>query len=125
MWAELQARIDRVRIKSRGRKKRFNRLLREVRQSTGALSDARAIEAELEPIYIRTMPESDAWGRPFLYWSDTSFYYIVSTGADGLLDMEYPTRMPAELGVGATTEPAADIVFANGQFVQWPEGTQQ
>jgi hypothetical protein len=92
---------------------------------TGELSDARVIEAQLEPIYIRTMPESDAWGRPLLYWSDTSFYYIVSTGADGLLDMEYPTRMPAELGLGATTEPEADIVFANGQFVQWPEGTQQ
>lgn len=40
LWAELFARVDKIRAKSRQRKKRYHRLVREVRESTGALSDA-------------------------------------------------------------------------------------
>jgi two-component system phosphate regulon sensor histidine kinase PhoR len=40
LWPELVAGIDKLRAKSRSRKKRYHRLLREVRESTGALSDA-------------------------------------------------------------------------------------
>jgi two-component system phosphate regulon sensor histidine kinase PhoR len=40
LWPELVAGIDKLRAKSRNRKKRYHRLLREVRESTGALSDA-------------------------------------------------------------------------------------
>lgn len=40
LWAELFARVEKLRTKSRNRKKRYHRLLREVRESTGALSDA-------------------------------------------------------------------------------------
>ena len=40
LWAELVARVEKTKSKSRARKKRFHRLLREVRESTGALSDA-------------------------------------------------------------------------------------
>ena len=42
-WAELSALVDRVRSKSRARKRRYHRLVREVRESTGALSDAGVI----------------------------------------------------------------------------------
>jgi two-component system, OmpR family, phosphate regulon sensor histidine kinase PhoR len=38
-WAELLARVDKLRAKARSRKKKYHRLLREVRESTGALSD--------------------------------------------------------------------------------------
>jgi two-component system phosphate regulon sensor histidine kinase PhoR len=38
-WAEVLARIDKLRGKARSRKKKYHRLLREVRESTGALSD--------------------------------------------------------------------------------------
>ncbi|MEO8464072.1 MAG: phosphate regulon sensor histidine kinase PhoR [Gammaproteobacteria bacterium] len=38
-WAEVLARIDKLRAKARSRKKKYHRLLREVRESTGALSD--------------------------------------------------------------------------------------
>ena len=38
-WAEVLARIDKLRGKARNRKKKYHRLLREVRESTGALSD--------------------------------------------------------------------------------------
>jgi two-component system phosphate regulon sensor histidine kinase PhoR len=40
LFAELVARADRTKSRSRNRKKRYNRLLREVRESTGAISDA-------------------------------------------------------------------------------------
>jgi two-component system phosphate regulon sensor histidine kinase PhoR len=39
LWAEIFARVDRIRAKARNRKKKYHRLLREVRESTGALSD--------------------------------------------------------------------------------------
>jgi two-component system phosphate regulon sensor histidine kinase PhoR len=40
LFPELVAGIDKIKAKSRNRKKRYHRLLREVRESTGALSDA-------------------------------------------------------------------------------------
>ena len=39
LWAEVFARVDKLRTKARNRKKKYHRLLREVRESTGALSD--------------------------------------------------------------------------------------
>jgi two-component system phosphate regulon sensor histidine kinase PhoR len=40
LWAEIVARADLVKARSRNRKRRYHRLLREVRESTGAISDA-------------------------------------------------------------------------------------
>ncbi len=40
LWAELLGRVERYRQKSSERKKKYHRLLREVRESTGALRDA-------------------------------------------------------------------------------------
>ena len=39
LWAELLARVDKIRVKARNRKKKYHRLLREVWESTGALRD--------------------------------------------------------------------------------------
>ncbi|HEY8521799.1 MAG TPA: phosphate regulon sensor histidine kinase PhoR [Gammaproteobacteria bacterium] len=39
LWPELYARVDKIRAKARNRKKKYQRLLREVRESTDALSD--------------------------------------------------------------------------------------
>jgi two-component system phosphate regulon sensor histidine kinase PhoR len=39
LWAEVFARVEKLRMKARNRKKKYHRLLREVRESTGALSD--------------------------------------------------------------------------------------
>jgi two-component system phosphate regulon sensor histidine kinase PhoR len=43
LWAEVFARVDKLRTKARNRKKRYHRLLREVRESTGALADGGVI----------------------------------------------------------------------------------
>lgn len=40
LWAEMFARVDKIRAKARSRKKKYHRLLREVWESTGALRDA-------------------------------------------------------------------------------------
>jgi two-component system, OmpR family, phosphate regulon sensor histidine kinase PhoR len=39
LWAEVFARVEKLRAKARNRKKKYHRLLREVRESTGALAD--------------------------------------------------------------------------------------
>ncbi len=43
LWAEILARVDRIKTKSRNRKKKFHRVLREIRESTGALRDGGVI----------------------------------------------------------------------------------
>jgi two-component system phosphate regulon sensor histidine kinase PhoR len=40
LWAEMYARVEKLRGKSRNRKRRYHRLLRAVRESTSALNDA-------------------------------------------------------------------------------------
>ncbi len=56
----------------------------------------------------------DAWGHPFQYRTDRegSLYVLVSYSTDGLYD---------GLGMtGPTDSFDCDIVFSNGDFVQWP-----
>jgi len=53
LWAEVFARVDKIRAKARSRKKKYHRLLREVRESTGALNDAGIIlNAENEIVWF-------------------------------------------------------------------------
>ncbi|MDH3627184.1 MAG: type II secretion system protein GspG [Acidobacteriota bacterium] len=90
------------------------------------LAPVTTIEADLEPTYIRTLPQVDGWGQPYLFWSDGSQYTVLSMGADGILDPHTRSGIPgAQARGGATTDPNADIIFANGQFTQWPAGAQQ
>ena len=82
----------------------------------------------LSPTYIRTVPLVDAWGNQFLMWGTEEEYVVMSLGADGEPDVHYDF-LSRDTGSfpfsGAFTDPNGDIVFANGQFVQWPEGKQQ
>jgi two-component system, OmpR family, phosphate regulon sensor histidine kinase PhoR len=53
LWPEMFARVEKIRAKARSRKKKYHRLLREVRESTGALSDAGIIlNAENEIVWF-------------------------------------------------------------------------
>jgi hypothetical protein len=83
-----------------------------------------ALASDLESTYIRALPRLDCWGHPYLVWSDTQSYFLISTGADGIPDRDYLEHgnTPAELAKdsAATSDPNADVVFANGQFTQWP-----
>jgi two-component system phosphate regulon sensor histidine kinase PhoR len=53
LWAEMFARVEKIRAKARSRKKKYHKLLREVRESTGALKDAGIIlNAENEIVWF-------------------------------------------------------------------------
>ena len=63
---------------------------------------------------VASLRLSDAWGRPFRFraFRDGSGYALLSYATDGLYD---------GLGtVGPTLSFDCDIVFSNGDFVQWP-----
>jgi hypothetical protein len=81
------------------------------------------VKRDLEPTYIQVLPTLDPWGNPFLFWSDTESYAIVSYGADGRPDYSYDVwgRSDFEaLHTGPTILPTQDFVFFLGAFVQWP-----
>jgi two-component system, OmpR family, phosphate regulon sensor histidine kinase PhoR len=53
LWPEMFARVEKIRAKARSRKKKYHKLLREVRESTGALSDGGIIlNAENEIVWF-------------------------------------------------------------------------
>src|SRR5499433_3713164 len=71
----------------------------------------------LTPTYIAQPPKTDGWGRFMTYAVDANFnnYRIRSNGRD---------NVGAGFVCGTTTNFNDDIVYANGTFIQWPEGTQ-
>ncbi len=74
-----------------------------------------SLAGALEPSYINTLPFEDGWGRAYTVDSVPLDYTIWSGGSDG----------GALNFVGGPTNSITDsIVFSNGIFVQWPEGTQ-
>ena len=79
------------------------------------------LHPHLEPVYVRELPTVDGWKKPLLYWSDGDHYRIVSTGKDGAVDQEWSGEIEAE----PTQEFIRDIVFGDGQFYVYPEGTQR
>jgi general secretion pathway protein G len=80
-------------------------------------TDMSTLEGFVEPVYIRTAPLTDGWTRTFQVASAIGEYTLCSGGKDG-------GTCTGDAG-GAQTSFNASISFANGQFVQWPEGTQQ
>jgi type II secretion system protein G len=71
----------------------------------------------LRPTYIAEPPTVDGWRNPLLYAVDNQLfaYCISSTGRDGL---------PAAASCGTTTDFNSDIIYANGTFVEYPDGPQ-
>jgi type IV pilus assembly protein PilA len=74
---------------------------------------------QVVPTYIRVMPVLDGWQSYFTYSHDANVqhYGIVSPGKDGLVQGT-PT-------FGETTDFNNDIIFVDGQFVQYPAGAQR
>ncbi len=74
------------------------------------------LKTMLEPLYLRDAPAVDAWGADFIVDSTSTDYTLGSGGKDGgALNF---------IG-GQTTNFNDAIILANGQFVQWPEGSQR
>ncbi|MFQ5719394.1 MAG: type II secretion system protein GspG [Acidobacteriota bacterium] len=76
--------------------------------------------ALVQPIYIRQLPTLDGWRFAMRYTSSAVAYTIGSRGKDG--------ASGGSLTLTGTGGPMSDfdcdIVFADGSFIQWPEGTQ-
>ena len=71
----------------------------------------------LTPTYIAQPPKTDGWGRSMTYAVNTAEneYRIRSYGRNG---------SAGSFDCGTTTNFNDDIMYANGTFIQWPEGTQ-
>lgn len=82
-----------------------------------------ALRGALVPTYSRSITELDGWGRVLEFGSspgtegDEGTYAIRSSGRDGAYQDSY-------VGGTITSDPDCDIVFSDGQFVQYP-GTAQ
>ena len=77
---------------------------------------AAALTPLVQPIYIKTMPNNDGWGRAFQVASTTTLYTIHSFGKDG---------SGSTCTAATTTSFNDEICFSNGQFIRYPEGSQQ
>ncbi len=79
------------------------------------------LQKALSPTYIKLIPMKDGWDSYFMYGTDVNFndYIIVSAGKDGTVTT---TETTIE---GPTTDFNADIVFVDGQFMQFPDGIQR
>ena len=75
------------------------------------------MKPHLNPHFIREPPDDDGWNNDWDAETSTngSVYTISSLGKDGVLGSR-----PG----GPTTDFDCDIVYSNGGFYQWPEGTQ-
>ena len=76
------------------------------------------LNSQLVPTYMRRIPRSDGWGRPLQFGAEGKVYAIRSSGRDGTYETDSYEQ-------GAGENPDCDIVFANGNFVRWPETVQQ
>jgi type II secretion system protein G len=76
---------------------------------------------QVVPTYIRLLPTTDGWQSYFTYTAGPATtktdYGITSYGKDGVVQGTLP--------FGETTDFNADIVFVDGQFVQYPAGAQR
>lgn len=71
------------------------------------------------PTYIGKTVLKDGWGHYFAYAVNTTQdqYRIECWGRDGTADGGTPN-------CGTTQNFNTDILYSNGTFIQWPEGTQ-
>ena len=77
-----------------------------------------AVTPFVQPIYIKTAPTSDGWNKIWEYTGDPTngvTYTLFSRAKDGVAS--------AVTG-GTTADFNCDILFSDGQFFQWPQGTQ-
>jgi type II secretion system protein G len=84
----------------------------------GTATFGSSLAGQVTPTYIRVLPMTDGWQSFFTYGVDANKqnYGIRSFGKDGAVS----TPTWAE-----TTDFNDDIIFVDGQFVQYPAGAQR
>ena len=76
--------------------------------------------AQVEPTYIRQLPTVDGWSFALRYVSTTVSYTVGSRGKDGASGGSLTLTGSG----GPMSDYDYDIIFFDGSFIQWPEGTQ-
>jgi general secretion pathway protein G len=71
----------------------------------------------LSPTYIGTVPFNDGWANGF-------FYAVKANGNDYAIRSQGRDKADSSVVCGTTTDFNMDIIYSDGTFVQWPEGTQ-
>lgn len=88
------------------------------------------IRADLRPsdsfYYMKDIPMTDGWGHPLDVWiSDNilaaSVILIRSPGRDGV----FTSDTAYDVGAFEPTDFDQDIVWADGYFIRWPDGTKR
>src|SRR5262245_56727548 len=95
----------------------IGKTLHEISEREGGFPSLVSVEA-LNERYGLHLPTTDGWRGALDLRSDSSGYTIISRGSCVEPD---PLPWPG----GPTIEFTADIVFRNGEFLQWPEGQQR
>ena len=70
-----------------------------------------------------SVPVSDGWGNPLLFWSDGFNCAVYSTGADDRLARRIEDVL-TELGP-TKVDLKGDVIAVNGQMRQWPLGVRE
>lgn len=81
-----------------------------------------ALREALVPTYITAIPASDGWAYPMYVRITEAGYTLVSSGKDGVPDVEGFAYGEGDYGTTDTFN--ADIVVVNGEFVRYPGGVQ-
>ena len=82
-----------------------------------ANAPAATISGYVSPIYMKTVPTTDGWNNA---WDADS----TANGAQYTITSIAKDAAAGAVTGGMTSNFDCDIIFANGQFYQWPQGTQ-
>jgi general secretion pathway protein G len=94
--------------------------------NVASLNDLRPL---LTPKFIASLPMVDGWGHPMRYAcvaeqeGRCTSYVVGSSGKDGRFTHEDAREYVAS-PAGGTSNFDCDLVYSNGQFIEYPEGTQ-
>lgn len=80
------------------------------------ITNIAALRGYVSPTYVKAMPQIDGWANTLIYATanGNTSYTITSYGRDGA----------AGFTPGIITNFNQDIVFADGQFLSYPDGAQ-
>jgi type II secretory pathway pseudopilin PulG len=77
-----------------------------------------ALREHLQPAYIKTVPTVDGWGHELRYMPMANRGYAIASAAkDGRFEQDSLDQYSSR----TTSNFDCDIVFTNGEFVQYPE----
>jgi type II secretion system protein G len=82
------------------------------------ISDWATLRTYVSPFFIKAPPDADGWAHGWVVATDApgDTYSLVSLGKDGI---------QGPWNGGMTGDFNCDIILSDGQFFQWPQGTQQ